>query len=92
MKCLECGAEIENGIYLCGYCGQSFSEEDIEVMLRLNKKYRKKRVRRNLMLTLFVSLVVAAGFGGWCYYFAKKAAEKKSFSFVSKQLLEINLE
>ena len=76
MRCIECGGEIENGIYVCGYCGQNFSEEDIEVMLCLNKKERKRRARQNLLITSILILVLAAGFSGWCYYFAKKAENK----------------
>lgn len=76
MKCLDCGAEIENGIYLCGYCGKNFEEEEVEVMLRLEKKSRKKRARKNILITLFSVLVVAMAFAGWCYYFAKKAENR----------------
>lgn len=76
MKCLDCGAEIENGIYVCGYCGNNFTEEEVEVMLLLEKKSRKKRVRRTMLITLFVILILMLAFAGWCYYFAKMAEDR----------------
>ena len=83
MKCMECGAEIENGTYACEYCAARFSEEDVQVMLLLESRARKKRVRKGILLTLLIIALIFVIVGGSTYFVAKFLSEKKEAMLVS---------
>lgn len=54
MTCLECGTTIENGVYFCDSCGAHFSEEDVQIMLHVNKKRERERARKGYVLAFLI--------------------------------------
>lgn len=54
MTCIECGTTIENGVYFCDSCGAHFSEDDVQIMLHVNKKRERERARKGYLLAFLI--------------------------------------
>lgn len=92
MKCFECGTAIEENVYVCPNCGTEFGEEEILLMLHIDKKARQRQARIHLAGGILILVLVAAvlGLGGglWAKNIGeKRQASRSSFNAVMEKCL-----